>query len=135
MKFACLVYIDDEIAGRMSPKEHEALTNKTIEDDWRLRNSGNLILSQPLQPPQHAVTIRGRKGVVTRTDGPFAETKEFLGGIFLIEARDLDEAIAIVEVDPMVEMGAIEIRPFLEQTHSVTGAGRPPFSAEGGDKN
>jgi len=127
MKFACLVYIDDGIAGSMSPEEHEALTNKTIEDDWRLRNRGKLILSQPLQPPQHAVTIRGRRGRITRTDGPFAETKEFLGGIFLIEARDLDEAITIVEADPMVEMGSIEIRPFLEQTHNATGGGRPPL--------
>jgi hypothetical protein len=128
MKYACLVYIDDEIAGSMTPAEQKALTDKTIEDDWRLRNSGKLILSQPLQPPEHAVTIRGRKGRITRTDGPFAETKEFLGGIFLIEARDLDEAIAIVERDPMVEMGSIEIRPFLDQTHSVTGAGRPPIA-------
>jgi hypothetical protein len=128
MKFACLVYIDDEIAGRISPEEGEALKDKTIEDDWRLRNSGKLILSQPLQPPQHAVTIRGRKGRITRTDGPFAETKEFLGGIFLIEARDLDEAIQIVEADPMIEMGSIEIRPFLDQTHSVTGEGRPPLA-------
>ncbi len=73
------------------------------------------------------MTIRGRSGRITRTDGPFAETKEFLGGFFLIEAPDLDEAIGIVESDPMDEMGSIEIRPFLEQTHSVTGQGRPPL--------
>lgn len=128
MKYACLVYIDDDIAGSMTPTEQKALTDKTIEDDWRLRNSGKLILSQPLQPPQHAVTIRGRKGRISRIDGPFAETKEFLGGIFLIEARDLDEAIQIVEGDPMIEMGSIEIRPFLDQTHSATGEGRPPLA-------
>jgi hypothetical protein len=127
MRFACLVYIDDQIAGRLSPQEHEKLTNTTIEHDWSLRNGGQLMLAQPLQSPQHAVTIRGRGGRITRTDGPFAETKEFLGGFYLIEAPDLAAAIAIVEQDPMNEMGSIEIRPFLDQAHSVTGARRPPL--------
>jgi hypothetical protein len=127
MKFACLVYIDESIAGRLPPEEGEKLKDNSIEFDWRLRNTGQLILAQPLKSPETAVTIRGRSGRITRTDGPFAETKEFLGGFFLIEARDLDEAIRIVESDPMTEMGSIEIRPFLEQTHSVTGQGRPPL--------
>lgn len=127
MKFACLVYIDESIAGGMSPEAQETLTNTTIEHDWSLRNSGQLMLSQPLQPPEHAVTIRGRGKRITRTDGPFAETKEFLGGFYLIEAPDLAAAIALVESDPMTEMGSIEIRPFLEQTHSVTGQRRPPI--------
>jgi hypothetical protein len=127
MKFACLVYIDEEIAGRMTPEEHAALTDTTIEHDWSMRRSGQLILGQPLQAPQHAVTIRGRGGRITRTDGPFAETKEFLGGFYLIEAPDLASAIAIAESDPINALGSIEIRPFLEQTHSVTGQGRPPL--------
>jgi hypothetical protein len=127
MKFACLVYIDEEITGRMTPEEHKALTDTTIEHDWSLRKSGHLILGQPLQSPQHAVTIRGRTGRITRTDGPFAETKEFLGGFYLIEAPDLAAAVAIVEQDPMNEMGSIEIRPFLEQAHSITGQRRPPL--------
>lgn len=127
MKFACLVYVDEEIAGRMTPDEQTALTDTTIEHDWSMQRSGQLILGQPLQAPQHAVTIRGRGGRITRTDGPFAETKEFLGGFYLIEAPDLAAAIAIVESDPMTAMGSIEIRPFLEQTHSVTGQGRPPL--------
>lgn len=127
MKFACLVYIDEEIGNRMKPEEHKALTDATIEHDWSLRNAGNLILGQPLKAPNHAVTIRGRGGRITRTDGPFAETKEFLGGFYLIEAPDLAAAIAIVEQDPMNAMGSIEIRPFQEQTHSVTGERRPPL--------
>ena len=126
MKFACLVYIDEEITGRMTPEEHRALTDTTIEHDWSLRNSGQLMLSQPLEPPQRAVTVRERRGRITRTDGPFAETKEFLGGFYLIEAPDLAAAVAIVESDPMNAMGSIEIRPFLEQAHSVTGQRRPP---------
>jgi hypothetical protein len=128
MKFACLVYIDEEIAGRMTPAEHTALTDTTIEHDWGMRRAGQLILGQPLQAPEQAVTIRGRGGRITQTDGPFAETKEFLGGFYLIEAPDLAAAIAIVESDPMNAMGSIEIRPFLEQTHSVTVEGRPPLA-------
>src|SRR5262245_15727806 len=105
MKFACLVYIDETIAGRLSPEEGEKLKDNSIEFDWRLRNAGQLILAQPLKSPETAVTIRGRSGRITRTDGPFAETKEFLGGFFLIEARDIEEAVRIVEGDPMTEMG------------------------------
>ena len=73
------------------------------------------------------MTIRSRSGRITRTDGPFAETKEFLGGFYLIEAPDLAAAVAIVESDPMIEMGSVEIRPFLEQAHSATGERRPPL--------
>ena len=84
-----------------------------------------MVLAQPLQPPETAVTIRVRNGTLSSSDGPFAETKEFLGGFFLIEARDLNEAIRLAEASPMARMGSIEIRPFLEQTHSVTGDPRP----------
>ncbi len=64
---------------------------------------------------------------MSRTDGPFAETKEFLGGFFLIEARDIEEAIGIAGTSPVAKMGSIEIRPFLDQAHSATGATRPPY--------
>ena len=124
MKYACLVYIDDTIMGALSEEEGTRLTDATVEADWDLRERGHLILAQPLQAPETAVTIRVRNGKASKTDGPFAETKEFLGGFYLIEARDVDEAIRIVEEDPMASMGSVEIRPFLEQTHSVTGKGR-----------
>lgn len=127
MKFACLVYIDDQIMGELTREEDVKLTNATIEADWDLRRRGQLILGQPLHPPRSAITIRRRNGRIIRTDGPFAETKEFLGGFYLIEARDMAEAIAIVEEYPMADMGSVEIRPFLEQTHSQTGEGRPPL--------
>jgi hypothetical protein len=125
MKYACLVYIDARIMGALSKEEDVRLTDATVEADWDLRQRGHLILAQPLQPPETAVTIRVRNGRPSRTDGPFAETKEFLGGFYLIEARHMDEAVRIAEEDPMASMGSVEIRPFLEQKHSVTGKGRP----------
>ena len=127
MKFACLVYIDDTIMSTLTEEQGRKLTDDTVEADWDLRRRGHLVLAQPLQAPSSAVTIRARQGRKSRSDGPFAETKEFLGGFYLIEARDMAEAIAIVEEDPMAEMGSVEIRPFLEQTHSVTGQARPPL--------
>jgi hypothetical protein len=130
MKYACLVYIDDSIMGALSHEEGTRLTDATVEADWDLRKRGHLILAQPLQAPEAAVTIRVRNGKASRTDGPFAETKEFLGGFYLIEARDMNEAIRIAEEDPMASMGSVEIRPFLEQTHSVTGQGRPELRSD-----
>ena len=76
-----------------------------------------------LQPPASAVTVRD--GKASSTDGPYIEAKEFLGGFFLIDARDLDEAKKLAALSPMASMGSIEIRPVLDQTHSVTGEGGP----------
>jgi hypothetical protein len=125
MKFACLVYVDESLIGALSPQEGKRLIDESVEYDWGLRNNGHLILAQPLEAPDTAVTIRVRSGKMSSTDGPFAETKEHLGGFFLIEARDMDEAIALAKTSPMAAMGAIEVRPFLEHTHSETGMGRP----------
>ena len=71
------------------------------------------------------MTVRVRNGRTATTDGPFVETKEFLGGFFLIEARDLNEAIRLAEASPIAPFASIEIRPVLEQTHSHPGAARP----------
>lgn len=125
MKFACLVYIDKAKMAAMTPEEGKQLTDDTIEDDWRLRREGRLILAQPLQEPSDAVTMRLGEAGISVTDGPFAETKEHLGGFYIIEAADMAEARRIVQSDPMLKYGSIEIRPALEQTHSVTGEGRP----------
>jgi hypothetical protein len=125
MKYACLVYVDESLIAALSPQGGKRLIDESVEYDWGLRNNGYLILAQPLQMPETAVTIRVRSGKMSSTDGPFAETKEHLGGFFLIEARDMDEAIALAKTSPMAAMGAIEVRPFLEQTHSETGQKRP----------
>ncbi|MDW6025271.1 YciI family protein [Mesorhizobium sp. BAC0120] len=125
MKYACLVYVDASLMEGLSEKDSRELTDDSVDFDWKVRNSGRLILAQPLQPPETAVTIRLRNGRMSSTDGPFAETKEHLGGFFLIEARDLNEAMGLAMESPMAAMGSIEVRPFLEQTHSVTGK-QPP---------
>jgi hypothetical protein len=125
MKYACLVYIDPATMGALTPEQGDKLRDDSIDYDWEMERSGRLLMAQPLDSPQTAVTVRVRNGRASHTDGPFAETREFLGGFFLVEARDLNEVVRIVEQDPMATMGSIEIRPFLEQTHGVTGAGRP----------
>jgi len=125
MKYACLVYVDGSAMAALSQEDGTRLTDDSIDFDHEIRRRGHLILAQPLQPPDSAVTVRVRDGKMTSTDGPFAETREFLGGFFLIEARDLDQAIQLAGDSPMARIGCIEIRPFLDQTHSQTGAGRP----------
>jgi hypothetical protein len=130
-KFMCLVYFDEQSFAGITEAEDKALTDATIEEDRQLREEGKLILAQPLQDPVTAVNVRVRDGKLLRTDGPFIESKEWLGGFTLILARDIEEAVAISAQSEITKRGRVEIRPILEQTHSVTGAGRPEFSESG----
>jgi hypothetical protein len=125
MKYACLVYVDGNAIAALSEEQGVRLSDDSIEFDQQLRSRGHLILAQPLQSPETAVTIRVRNGKMSSTDGPFAETKEHLGGFFLVEAQNIDEAVRLAERSPMAKMGSIEIRPVLDQTHSLTGDERP----------
>jgi hypothetical protein len=109
----------------LSEDEKTKLNDETIDFDWEMRRRGHLILAQPLQPSRTAVIVRSRNGKVSRTDGPFMETKEILGGFFLIEAENIDQAVEIAELSPMTRMGSIEIRSVPNHTHSVTGKKRP----------
>jgi hypothetical protein len=132
MKYACLVYIDGDAMAELSEAEGNRLKDDSIAFDWGMRQSGNLILAQPLDAPKTAVTLRIRQGRVSATDGPFMETKEFLGGFFLIEAEDIEAAKEIALRSPILRYGSIEIRPFLEQADSKTGKGRPPIAGAKG---
>ena len=125
MKFVCLVYIDEAKISALTEAEGKKLTDDTIESDWQMRRDGQLILAQPLLEPSTAVTLRVDGAGISATDGPFAETKEHLGGLYIIEAADMEAAKQIVATNPILKFGCVEIRPTLEQTHSVTGAGRP----------
>lgn len=126
MHYACLVHVDPALIGALSPEELRDLIDRSVDFDWELRRRGQLVLAQPLHRPETAIAVRVRGGRLASTDGPYAETKEHLGGFFVIEARDLNAAVAIAAESPMATMGTIEVRPALEQSHSETGQTRPP---------
>ena len=125
MKFMCLVYFEPGAFDGATQAELTKLTDDTIVEDNQMRQRGQLILGQPLQDPHTAVTIRGGKRGLSQTDGPFLETKEWLGGFTLIEAKDMAEAIALTRDSAIMKYASVEIRPTLEQTHSETGQARP----------
>jgi hypothetical protein len=125
MKFVCLVYFEQGAFDGASEAELTRLTDDTIVEDNALRASGHLLLGQPLQGPETAVTIHGGRRAAAQTDGPFVESKEWLGGFTLIEAKDMAEAIALTKESAIMKYASIEIRPTLEQTHSETGQARP----------
>jgi hypothetical protein len=111
MKYLCLAFEEEKKLNALSRKEWDALRQATLDYVGSLRESGRLIVAEPLQSADSAVSVRVRDGSLSTTDGPFAETKEQLGGIFLIEAGDLNEAIGIAARWPSAQIGTIEVRP------------------------
>jgi hypothetical protein len=111
MKYMCLVYYDEKTLDALSKSEYDALVEEVLAYREVLRKSGHYIISDGLQPVETATTIRIRNGRVSATDGPFAETKEQLGGFMLIEARDLNDAIRVASQLPPLRLGCIEVRP------------------------
>ncbi|MBX4858459.1 YciI family protein [Rhizobium sophorae] len=114
MKYLCQVWFDGEVLDAMTQEEKTELDTDSLNYDKDLVDSGHMIVAQALQPPKSAVTVRVRNGEMSVTDGPFAETKEALGGFILIEAKDLNEAIRIAAGIPLAMLGAIEVRPIHE---------------------
>jgi hypothetical protein len=114
MRYMCLVYYDEKQLEALSKSEYDALVAEVLAYRDVLRKSGHYIVSDGLQPVETATTIRIRNGRVSTTDGPFAETKEQLGGFMLIEARDLNDAIRVASNIPPVRLGCIEVRPLRE---------------------
>ena len=111
MKFLCLAYEEQSALDALSQTAWEALRRETLQYVDSLRASGRLIDARPLKSASTAATVRVRAGVSTVTDGPFAETKEQLGGFFLIEAADRDEAVRVAASWPSARLGTIEVRP------------------------
>jgi hypothetical protein len=109
MKYVCLVYMEPQNLRAVPDRECMACGDG-------LRQSGRLIAAEALQPVDTATTVRVRSGKVSTTDGPFAETKEHLAGFYLIEARDLNDAIQIASRIPPAREGSIEVRPVRELT-------------------
>lgn len=118
MKFMCLVYNDDELLQAMPEQEFWAFSDAHVTVDEELKRSGHSILAEALQPARTAKTVRVRGGKRHVTDGPYAEAKEVVGGIYLLEARDLDEAIELAARIPSASVTGIEVRPVWElRTH------------------
>jgi hypothetical protein len=114
VKYLCLCYDEEAKLKAMSKSEWDAVVQEVYTYNEELRAKGQLIASQALQSVQTATTVRVRNGKVSTTDGPFAETKEQLGGFFLIEAKDLNEAVHVASRLPGARLGCIEVRPTME---------------------
>ena len=115
MKFLCLAYEEERALNDLSRSEWDALRSETLAYVDALRASGHLIATHALKSARTANTVRVRNGKLLMSDGPFAETKEQLGGYFMIEARDLNEAIQLAGKWPSARLGSIEVRPIEEE--------------------
>jgi hypothetical protein len=111
MKYMLLIYGDEQA---LSESERQACYAESTQLAHDLHGKGQYLAANPLQPTSMATSVRVRNGKRLVTDGPFAETREQLGGYFLIEAKDLDEAIAIAARIPMARQGTVEVRPVIE---------------------
>ncbi len=117
MKYICLGYMQESRWEKWTETERNAFIDECFVYDDELRKNGHNVGGEALQPVQNATTLRYQNGRVSITDGPFAETKEQLGGIMILEARDLNHAIQLMSKHPSVRMGSTwEIRPAADLT-------------------
>ena len=116
MKYACLIYDEEKKLGSMSQKDSETFMKDYFSFTESIRKSGNYVAGEALQSIGNATSLRFRNGKLSTTDGPFMETNEQLGGFYLIEARDLNEALQIAARIPSVKTGTIEVRPVVDFT-------------------
>jgi hypothetical protein len=114
MRFLCLAYEEENTLNDLSPGAWDVLRRETLAYVEILRKSGHLIHTNALQSARKASTVRIRGGRTSVIDGPYAETKEQLGGFFLIEAKDMNEAIEVASGWPSARLGSIEVRPIEE---------------------
>ena len=120
MKFLCLAYGDQRKMEALTKEQFEALVAQCRVHDEELRESGHLVLVESLE--WATVTVRARNGKVVTFDGPFVETKEKVGGLFILEAKDLDEAVRVASMHPGARLGehlgwAVEVRPITDVCH------------------
>lgn len=114
MKYLCLAHEEEALFKAMPQEQWQALRQETLNYVESLKASGHLISTHALQSANHGVLVRVRNQRLITTDGPFVETKEQLGGIFLIEAHDFNEALRIASQWPSARLGTIEVRPIEE---------------------
>jgi hypothetical protein len=122
MKFICMGFIEESKYDKLSETEGQRVMEECFAYDDILRRGGHFLGGEALQSAKNAVTLRMKNGSVDVTDGPYAETKEMLGGILLLEARDLNHAIALMVQHPGVKVGPFEIRPADEDTNKLIAA-------------
>ncbi len=118
MKFLFMIFHDERMLDALPEGEMQTLVDAALEYSEEIRRSGHFIASNALERSRTARTIRVRGGKATTIDGPFAETKEQIGGFFLIEAKDMEEACALAARFPPARLGTIEVRPVRELHHS-----------------
>ena len=114
MKYLCLIYDEEKKLATMSKADGDAMMGEYFGFTEGIKKSGHYLGGNALQPVQTATTVRVRNGKVSTTDGPFAETQEQLGGYYLIEAKDLNDAIRVAAQIPSSRIGSIEVRPIME---------------------
>jgi hypothetical protein len=114
MRYLCLIYENETAWEALPPAESEAIMNEYFQFTDDIRKNGKYVAGEALQPTASATTVRVRNGKVSTTDGPFMETKEQLGGFYLIEAADLNDAIQVASRIPSARLGSIEIRPVID---------------------
>jgi hypothetical protein len=121
MKYICLGYIEPGKFEGMTEDERHLTFDECFDYNDHLRANGHLVAELPLQPPETALTLYWKNGKVATTDGPYAETKEQLGGIQILEARDLNHAVQLVSQQPGFKygLGPIEIRPVMDLSEII----------------
>jgi hypothetical protein len=124
MKYLCLICADT-LMEQMSAADRDKHFDEYREFTEAVRKSGNFISCNRLELPTAATTVRVRQGQVSTTDGPFAETKEQLGGYYVIEASDINEAIQVASRIPGARIGCVEVRPIAEDAQTLSALGLP----------
>jgi len=116
MRYLCLIYENEKAWETMPKDQADAVFGEYFTFTEGIKQAGQHLGGEALQPTQTATTVRVRNGKVSTTDGPFAETKEQLGGYYLIEARDLNDAIQVAAKIPSARHGSVEVRPIMDTT-------------------
>ncbi len=119
MKYICFGYLDVERWAMLSEREQKAALDRCFDYDDLLKKNGHWVTGEALHGPEKAATLRYQNGKVSVTDGPYAETKELLGGLLIVEARDLNQAIELMSNHPGMNMGPWEIRPVQDMSQVI----------------
>ena len=118
MKYLCLIYSDESIWPSLPKAQTDSMMAEYGQFTEDIKRNGQFVGGNRLQPTGAATTVRIRAGKLSTTDGPFAETKEQLGGYYLIDAKDLNDAIQVAARIPGARVGSIEVRPIAETPHT-----------------